>query len=129
MKKQKLLVIDDDEDVLSIMEEALVYEGFEVKTAERAEEITTLINSYCPDAILIDYILKGINGGEICHQIKSDPHTSKLPVIILSAYPKVLLSLGHYGCDKFIAKPFDLSDLVGSIKYVLTSHVNQPVQV
>ncbi|GGH01532.1 response regulator [Mucilaginibacter phyllosphaerae] len=117
--KKRVLVIDDDEAVLNVMEEALIYEGFEVKTADAADGVDSMIQTYVPDILLIDYILKGVNGGEICHQVKKNPDTRQLPVIILSAYPRVLLSLGQYGCDKFIPKPFDLSDLVGSIKSIL----------
>jgi DNA-binding response OmpR family regulator len=118
---KKILIIDDDADVLNVMEEALKYEGFSVKTSGSADDVMALIDSFNPDLLLIDYILKGINGGEICHQVKVKPETSRLPVIIVSAYPKVLSSLGDYGCDRFISKPFDLEDLTGSIKAVLTS--------
>ncbi|MBB5394075.1 response regulator [Mucilaginibacter sp. AK015] len=121
MKKKKVLVIDDDADVLDIMEEALKYEGFSVMTSNTADDLVTLINNYKPDILLIDYLLKGINGGDICHQVKVTPQTSQLPVIIFSAYPRVLLSLGNYGCDKFIPKPFDLTDLVGNIKTILSA--------
>ena len=116
-------MIDDDAGVLDVMEEALKYEGFSVITSRTADDVTALIDTYQPDLLLIDYILKGINGGEICHQVKQKPQTSRLPVIIVSAYPKVLLSLGHYGCDQFIPKPFDLDYLVGSIKKILSVKV------
>ena len=112
---KKILIIDDDEDVLDMMTSALVTEGFDVKTSEKADDITEMIHNYKPDVLLIDYILKGINGGEICHQVKTGVGTSALPVIILSAHSKVLMSLGQYGCDKFIAKPFDVDYLIGSI--------------
>jgi DNA-binding response OmpR family regulator len=125
--KKKVLVIDDDEAVLDVMKEALIYEGFEVKTADRADDVQAMISTYQPDLLLIDYILKGINGGEICHQVKDNGREKKLPVIIVSAYPKVLTSLGDYGCDKFIAKPFDLDDLVGSIKSVLQGNLNHAI--
>lgn len=123
--KKKVLVIDDDEAVLDVMKEALTYEGFEVKIADKADDVQAMISSYNPDLLLIDYILKGINGGEICHQVKDNGKAKKLPVIIVSAYPRVITSLGDYGCDKFIAKPFDLDDLIGSIKSVLKGNLQQ----
>jgi DNA-binding response OmpR family regulator len=125
--KKKVLVIDDDEAVLDVMKEALVYEGFDVKIADKADDIQGMISTYSPDVLLIDYILNGINGGEICHQIKENNRTGKLPVIIVSAYPKVLTSLGLYGCDKFIPKPFDLDDLVEGIKSVLQGNLNNTI--
>jgi DNA-binding response OmpR family regulator len=125
--KKKVLIIDDDEAVLDVMKEALFYEGFEVKISDKADDINSIICEYNPDLLLIDYILNGINGGEICHQVKENPNTGWLPVIIVSAYPKVLKSLGYYGCDKFISKPFDLDNLVGSIKALLHTNLSNAI--
>ncbi|MEZ2334870.1 response regulator [Mucilaginibacter sp. RCC_168] len=121
---KKVMIIDNDLDVLDIMQEALVYEGFTVTAYEHTNNILSIVEQEKPDVILIDYLLEGINGGEICHQMKVNPTTSDLPVIIISAYPKVILSLGTYGCDKFIAKPFDLDELVSSIKDLLVPFRN-----
>lgn len=109
---KRILVLDNDPAILDIMEEILGYEGYDVQTYADTENIFNCIDNYHPDLILLDYILNGINGGELCAQIKKNPLTSHLPVIIMSAYSRVLLSLGNYGCDDFIAKPFDLNDFV-----------------
>jgi DNA-binding response OmpR family regulator len=114
---KRVLILDNDPDVLDAMQEVLVYSGFEVKTIEDTDNIFPIIYDFRPDVLLVDYILNGINGGEICHQIKTNPRTSHLPVIILSAYPRVINSLGFYGCDSFIAKPFELDDLVGQVSF------------
>lgn len=109
---KRLLIIDNDVDVLNVMQEALIYEGFEVKVLEEVNNIFETIDDYQPDLIMIDYILNGINGGEICHEIKVSPQTSHIPVVIVSAYSKVILSLGNYHSDAFLAKPFGLDELV-----------------
>ena len=114
---KRVLILDNDPDVLDAMQEVLNYSGFEVKTIEETNDIFEIINNFKPDVILVDYILNGINGGEICHLIKASPRPSHLPVIILSAYPRVINSLGFYGCDSFIAKPFELDDLVNQVTY------------
>ncbi len=118
---KKILIFDDDEAVLEVLREVLEYANFEVKTATVCDNVFKDIEDFKPDLILMDYILKGINGGEICHQIKSNSKTSALPVILISAYPRVLLSLGDYGSDTFISKPFDLSDLLEKINSCLIS--------
>lgn len=123
---RKILVIDNDEAVLDVLNEALSYDDFEVKTTPNADDIFRILDEFKPDLLLIDYILSGINGGEICHQVKSQPQTSNLPVIIISAYPRVLLSLGTYGCDKFVAKPFDLYDLTAQIKSCISQAADTP---
>jgi CheY-like chemotaxis protein len=76
--------------------------------------------TYRPDIVILDYILNGINGGELCHQIKMNRHTAQLPVVIMSAYPKVLQSLGDYGCNTFIPKPFDIDHILNCIKELTT---------
>jgi CheY-like chemotaxis protein len=114
-QKKSILVVDDDQDVLAMLEEVLLYEDFKVKGVQQTHDIFGAITDYKPDLVLMDYILSGINGGELCHQIKTNPQTADLPVILISAYPKVLESLGRYGCDAFIAKPFNISDLISGI--------------
>jgi len=118
---KRLLIIDNDTEVLNMMQEALVYEGFEVKTLERADHIFKVIDEYQPDLIMIDYILDGINGGEICHDIKVNPETGHIPVIIVTAYSKVILSLGSYRSDAFLAKPFGLDEMVKLVNKLLAS--------
>jgi DNA-binding response OmpR family regulator len=116
---KRLLILDNDPDVLEVMQEVFLYEGFEVRTLEYTTNIFNEIEDYKPDVIMLDYILNGINGGEICHQIKTNELTCTMPVVIVSAYTKVINSLGYYGCDSFIPKPFDLSDLVSKVNKLL----------
>lgn len=118
---KKVLVLDDDEAVLEVLEAALQYANFDVRIADESSDILKDIEAFNPDVVLIDYLLRGINGGELCHQIKNNSKTAKLPVILISAYPRVLLSLGDYGCNAFMAKPFDLSDLIFQINSCITS--------
>jgi len=120
-----VLIVDNDPDVLDIMQEALTYEGLHVTGMAEANDIFQLIDLYQPDLLMIDYLLDGINGGEICHQLKVNPKTQHLPVIIMSAYPRVMLSLGTYDSDDFIAKPFDLNDMVSRIKKLTNKRRNR----
>jgi len=77
------------------------------------------MEDFKPDIVLVDYLLPGINGGELCAQLKRDPSTKHIPVVIFSAYSQVLLSLGSYGCNAFISKPFELSSLLNQINKCL----------
>jgi CheY-like chemotaxis protein len=115
---KKVLVLDDDASILEVLQEALLYENFDVKTTEESLAVLKTVDDYHPDIILLDYLVKEVNGGEICHQIKCNPATQHIPVIIMSAYPRVFESLGSYGCNSFIAKPFGLSDLINALKEV-----------
>jgi CheY-like chemotaxis protein len=122
---KRLLIIDNDAEVLNVMQEALVYEGFEVRIQEEPHDIFKVIEDYQPDLIMIDYILNGINGGETCNEIKINPTTSHIPVVIVSAYSKVILSLGNYRSDAFLAKPFGLDELVQMVNKLLTGETLQ----
>lgn len=113
---KRILILDDDKDVLDVMEEALSYEGYDVRTITATENIFPLLEEFQPDLLMVDYLLQGINGGEICSQVKKNEQTCGLPVVILSAYPRVIGSLGYYHCNKFIPKPFDLHELIDDIK-------------
>ena len=116
---KKVLVLDDDIAVLEAIETALTYEDFEVRTLGRTYNIFKTIEEYNPDVILLDFILDGISGGEICQQIKNNAQTQHLPVIIISAYQGNIEALKSFGCDHFIAKPFDLVELQDGINKVL----------
>jgi DNA-binding response OmpR family regulator len=115
----KVLLIDDDLDLLEVLSSALAYFGFEVKTSSYTDDILSLVTVYQPDLVIIDYIMEGVNGGEMCSAIKKKESTKNIPVIILSAYEKVIKSLGNYGCDMFISKPFDMQDLIKKIRQVI----------
>jgi DNA-binding response OmpR family regulator len=125
----KVLLVDNDESVLDMMQEALNYGGYDVKAISQTENIMPEIDTYHPDLVILDYILTGINGGELCHQIKVNKKTSKLPVVLVSAYPKVLKSLGDYGADDFISKPFDLDDFLGRVKSLINKPMDKHLHV
>ncbi|MDR6943178.1 response regulator [Mucilaginibacter pocheonensis] len=110
--KKRILLIDDDDALLEVLNEALSYEGYAVKCVQNTNGVFTEIQEFKPDIIVTDYLLNGINGGELCHQIKQNLLTNHLPVLILSAYPKMNNTLEYYGCDAFIPKPFDLFDFM-----------------
>jgi DNA-binding response OmpR family regulator len=113
---KKILILDDSEDILEMMKDALEMEGYEVQVLNFTDDICKAAISYNADMVILDYILFGINGGELCHILKTTPATAHIPVIMVSAYPRVLESLGNYGSDAFIAKPFNLSDISDAIK-------------
>lgn len=123
--QKRILVIDNDQDILEAVNTALTMENYIVETSPIVEDIFEMIHEKNPDLILIDYLLFGINGGELCHMIKSEPTTSHLPVIIFSGYPKVIQSLGTYECDAFISKPFELDNFMAVIKQCLAKAVKE----
>jgi CheY-like chemotaxis protein len=116
----KILLIDDDVNMLEVMEATLVFYGYSVNTSSYTDDIFELVNLHQPDLVIIDYLMTGINGGEMCAALKRNPSTRSLPVIIVSAYERIIQSLGNYGCDAFVSKPFDMTHLLNVIKKTIS---------
>lgn len=116
LKPKSILIVENDESVLEVLQEIFKNEGYKTHCYGQVEDIFKLVDDFKPDLVLLDYILPGINGGELCAQLKKDSETRHIPVIICSAYPQVMLSLGSYGCNAFISKPFELSDIVMQVE-------------
>lgn len=116
---QKILIVEDDNDILGLLKDLLEDEGYEVAALNHTESITKSIKLHQPDLVMLDFLLAGINGGELCHEIKMNPETAHLPVIMASAFPRVLDSLGNYGSDAFLAKPFNVEVVLRTIQNCL----------
>ena len=116
---KRILILDDNQDILDIVEEALTYEQFEVHGTTLANDIIPLIEKIKPDLVLLDYRVSGTNGGEICKRIKSNISFGNIPVIIFSAYISSGKELSNYGCDAVINKPFNLDELVTKVNSLI----------
>jgi len=116
----KILVIDDDNDLLEVTRSLLIKKGFEVETNNDWDDALQRIDTFEPQLILLDVFLNGVDGLDICKQLKSMPHTKHIPVLIFSAYPRVAENIYEYGADDFIAKPFEVNDLVIKMHSVLS---------
>ncbi len=106
------------------MEEILRLNGFDVVTSPPTYDINELLLLHHPDLIIMDYLMNDVNGGELCSIIKSDINTQKIPVILLSAYNRIIQSLGDYGCDLFVAKPINFSTFIYQINNLLPKGKN-----
>ena len=116
--KQKILIIDDDNNIAELISLYLTKECFETKIVNDGEQALKEFDSFQPDLLLLDLMLPGIDGYQVCREIR---HTSDVPIIMLSAkgetFDKVLgLELG---ADDYIIKPFDSKELVARVRAVL----------
>lgn len=111
----KILVVDDDLDILVVMEILLSMKGFDVDVTAKWENTFDKIRSFKPDLILLDVLISGNDGRNLCKQLKSKPETKHIPVIMFSAHPSAAASINEYGADDFIAKPFDVNDLLQKV--------------
>ncbi len=127
--KQKILIVDDDNNIAELIALYLTKECYETKIVNDGEQAIREFNLFGPDLILLDLMLPGIDGYQVCREIR---HLSDVPVIMLSAkgetFDKVLgLELG---ADDYIIKPFDSKELVARVRAVLRRfHAKKPVSV
>ena len=114
---KKVLVVDDDPDILDALQLLLEFAGYEVKTTEKGEYAENLrdMNGGLPNVIILDVLLSGKDGRLICQKLKSQEETKHIPIIMISAHPNAKQSVTAVGADAFVAKPFDMEELLAII--------------
>ena len=117
-EKQKILIVDDDENIAELVSLYLVKECFDTRIVHDGEEALMMVKNYQPDLVLLDLMLPGIDGYQVCREIRAK---SSLPIIMLSAKGEIfdkVLGL-EMGADDYMEKPFDSKELVARVKAVL----------
>ena len=123
--KQKILIVDDDENIAELLSLYLSKECFDTRIVYNGEDALTAFDTYQPNLILLDLMLPGIDGYQVCREIRA---RSSTPIIMLSAKGEVfdkVLGL-ELGADDYIMKPFDSKEMVARVRAVLRRY--QPVK-
>lgn len=122
--ENKIVVVDDDEGILEVVRIVLEGEGYPVETSLNGEYFEHL-DENLPALILLDVLLAGEDGREICRRLKRDPITRHIPVIMLSAHSDAGKVADTSGADDFLEKPFDVDALIATVeKYVSPKRLN-----
>ncbi|HEX2029968.1 MAG TPA: response regulator [Actinomycetota bacterium] len=116
--RARILVADDDPVILRLLEVNLGLEGFDVETAARGEEALAKARRSRPALILLDVMMPGLNGWDVARELKADPTTADVPVVLLSARTQEedRRRGQELGADAYITKPFDPSELAETIR-------------
>jgi DNA-binding response OmpR family regulator len=121
MAKDKILAIDDEEDILELLRFNLTKEGYQVCSASTGEEALSLARAERPDLVLLDLMLPGIDGLEVARRLKADPITRNMPIVMLTAKGEesdIVAGL-ELGAEDYITKPFSRKVLVARLRAVL----------
>lgn len=121
MRQRSIVVVEDEANILEVIAYNLKREGYAVTTVTNGEEGLAIIKRSQPDAVLLDIMLPGLDGIEVCRRLKADPVLRDIPVIMVTAKSEesdVVLGLG-IGADDYIAKPFSPRELVARVKAAL----------
>ena len=121
MKKGTILVIDDEKDLIELVRYNLEKEGFDVIAATDGQSGLDVIKRHRPDLVVLDLMMPGLDGLQVCQRLRSDPRSGRIPVIMLTAKATeadrvVGLELG---ADDYITKPFSPREVVARVKAVL----------
>jgi two-component system, OmpR family, response regulator MprA len=118
----KVLVIDDEENIIEFIRLGLRYEGFHVESASQGEQGVSAAQRINPDLIILDVMMPpGIDGLEVCRRLRSNPTTADMPILMLTAKDDVRDRIAglRIGADDYLTKPFDFDELLERIRAIL----------
>src|SRR5258708_2051 len=121
MKKGTILVIDDEKDLIELVRYNLEKEGFDVIAATDGQSGIEVVKKHRPDLVVLDLMMPGLDGLQVCQQLRADPRAGRIPVIMLTARATEadrIVGL-ELGADDYITKPFSPREVLARIKAVL----------
>jgi DNA-binding response OmpR family regulator len=116
---KRILIVEDDPDILLILQLILKDEGFEVLTSEDGLDIFDILQKDNPDLVLMDVRLPSADGRELCSQMRKADYT--IPIILMSAHLDYKLGINHEYANDFISKPFDFGELLIRVRRQLAA--------
>ena len=118
MTRGRILIVDDDPRLLHIVAMYLGIEGYEVSTAENGEDGLAKVEARAPDLVILDIMMPGMDGIEMCRRIRTNPETAAIPVLMFSALSgdEDVERARHAGANHLITKPFNLVGLGSVVK-------------
>ncbi|MEW6657665.1 MAG: response regulator transcription factor [Thermodesulfobacteriota bacterium] len=128
MAKEQILVIEDDEDILQLLKYNLAKEGYQVAAAVSGEGALRALKPNLPDLVLLDLMLPGMDGLEVCRLLKREAKTSRIPIIMLTAKGEeadIVTGL-ELGADDYITKPFSPRVMLARVRTVLRRRQAEP---
>ncbi len=118
MHKKKVMVVEDEPAIREVMKMMLEEVGYEVQTSNDGVSVQEMRENL-PDLVLLDLRVSGIHGKDICKHLKGQDLTKHIPIIIISANYDIAKITSEAGADCFIAKPFDMAELLSKVEYYL----------
>ncbi len=123
----RVLVVDDEPDLVVLLEEHLTHEGYDVVTATSGMQAITKAREEQPNIILLDVMMPGVSGFDVCNILQDFPETANIPIIFLTAVAETkrkVMGL-NLGADDYITKPFDLHELAARVQAALRPRLRQ----
>lgn len=116
MNKQKILIADDDQGILDAIQLMLQIADYDVDVVKEGKKVVSRIRDTKPDLLLLDLWMSGVNGVDVCNEIRRNKEMKDLPVILVSANSEIKKNAARAVFNDYIAKPFDMDELLTKIK-------------
>src|SRR4029077_6822255 len=117
---KRLLIVDDNPGILEVLKIGFEVRDYDVLTTSDGNQVLQLVKEYLPDVILLDVFLDSVNGIIICTNLKTDPETKHIPVVMFCATSDEEVILNNCPADAFVGKPFKLQNLITAVESQLS---------
>jgi len=120
---KKIMIVDDEPDILFTVGQMLEISGYEVIKAVNGNDCLKKLNEIRPDLVLLDIMMPGMNGWDVAAKIKENPKWSDIPIVFVTAKGDAMsVGMGNMAAEDYITKPFDIMDLKSRVEKVLSRH-------
>jgi DNA-binding response OmpR family regulator len=119
-----ILVVDDDPDIGTMLKMMLEFKGYGVILINRANKTIDILSQNQVDLVILDMLIAGDNGTDVCTSIRNNKFTSHLPVMMISALPDARQGCIRAGANEFISKPFEMQDLLSKVQHLINGRGN-----
>lgn len=113
---KKVIIIDDNEDIVSMLKTMLEIKGYNVYIKMNVTGLEDSISEILPDLIIMDMLLSSVDGRTVCKKLKNDKRFAAIPVLMISAHPNAKEKCLDAGADSYLEKPFDMKDFIYSVE-------------
>ncbi|MCJ8208293.1 response regulator [Mucilaginibacter sp. RS28] len=125
---KRIFVADDDPGIVDAIEMMLDFYGYSFTSTYDGNDLLKLEPAQYPDLILLDIWMSGVDGRDVCRALKANEQTAQIPVLMISAGKDIGKSALEAGADAFLAKPFDMDQLIETIESLLNQRVTDAVE-
>lgn len=119
--KRRILVVDDDSGIGEMLKTLLEVYGYDVTLTELPDETENLIQKNSIDLVLLDMLISGVNGTDVCARLRKNQATKNIPILMMSALHEAGKKCKDAGADYFIAKPFEMEELLEKIESLISN--------
>jgi len=118
-----VLIIDDDVEICFMIKAILNFKGYAASVCSNGNEVFKIIKDNMPGLIIMDMLLSGMDGRQICKKLKNGTDTKNIPVLMISAHPDAELTCKAAGADDFLSKPFEIKDLLVKVQMFMDKSI------